>query len=158
MCLAIASVSGDAKPYTVKQVAEGLPVKNAIADRRLHNVGVITNAAEAGVTKVGAVPVGVTYAATHVVHPQVATHAVYSHTAYPYPLHYLGKREAEPYTLGQVAAGQTAGGEITAIDFGHGTGLQPAKAATHVVAANPVVYARAAYPYYNPLFGGVYYG
>merc|ERR1711882_36055 len=51
VCLAIASVSGDAKPYTVKQVAEGLPVKNAIADRRLHNVGVITNAAEAGVTK-----------------------------------------------------------------------------------------------------------
>merc|ERR1711882_9066 len=125
VCLAIASVSGDAKPYTVKQVAEGLPVKNAIADRRLHNVGVITNAAEAGVTKVGAVPVGVTYAATHVVHPQVSTHAVYSHTA---------------------------------IDFGHGTGLLPAKAATHVVAANPVVYARAAYPYYNPLIGGVYYG
>merc|ERR1711999_25589 len=149
VCLAIASVSGDAKPYTVKQVAEGLPVKNAIADRRLHNVGVITNAAEAGVTKVGAVPVGVTYAATHV---------VYSHTAYPYPLHYLGKRGAEPYTLGQVAAGQTAGGEITAIDFGHGTGLQPAKAATHVVAVNPVVYARAAYPYYNHLVGGVHLG
>merc|ERR1712098_977180 len=128
-------------PYTLKQVAEGLPVKNAIADRRLHNPGVITNAAEAGVKTVGAVPVGLPYAATPV---------VYHHTAYPYTLHHLGKREAEPYTLGQVAAGQTAGGEITAIDFGHGTGLQPAKAATHVVA--PVVYAHTAYS--HP-FGGV---
>merc|ERR1712083_588721 len=132
-----------------KQVAEGLPVKNAIADRRLHNPGVITNAAEAGVKTIGAVPVGLSYAATPV---------VYHRTVYPYTLHHLGKREAEPYTLGQVAAGQTAGGEITAIDFGHGTGLQPAKevklAATHVVAANPVVYAHTAYS--HP-FGGVYY-
>merc|ERR1711915_98871 len=39
VCLAIAFVSGDAKPYTLKQVAEGLPVKNAIADRRLHHLG-----------------------------------------------------------------------------------------------------------------------
>merc|ERR1711915_817172 len=147
VCLAIAFVSGDAKPYTLKQVAEGLPVKNAIADRRLHNPGVITNAAEAGVKTVGAVPVGLPYAATPV---------VYHHTAYPYTLHHLGKREAEPYTLRQVAAGQTAGGEITAIDFGHGTGLQPAKAVNPVVyAANPVVYAHTAYS--HP-FGGVYYG
>merc|ERR1711915_674057 len=89
------------------------------------------------------------------VNPVVYAHTAYPyyshHTAYPYTLHHLGKREAEPYTLGQVAAGQTAGGEITAIDFGHGTGLQPAKAATHVV------YAHTAYPYYSHPFGGVYY-
>merc|ERR1711920_588415 len=120
VCLAIAFVSGDAKPYTLKQVAEGLPVKNAIADRRLHNVGVITNAAEAGVKTVGAVPVGLPYAAL----PYAATPVVYHHTAYPYTLHHLGKREAEPYTLGQVAAG------------------------------NPVVYAHTAYPYYGGVYYG----
>merc|ERR1712128_397579 len=99
VCLAIAAVSGDAKPYTVAQVAAGLPVKNALADGRLHNVGVITNAVEAGVKTVGAIPAG--YAA-----------GVYA--GYPYARY--GKREAEaeakPYTIAQVATGQTNGGVI----------------------------------------------
>merc|ERR1711936_559247 len=99
----------------------GLPVKNAFLDGRLHNVGVITNAAEAGVKTVGALPV---------------TAGVYA--AHPYAVHY-GKREAEPYTLAQVALGQTAGGVVTGIDYGHGTGgLRPATAVKHVV---PAVYA-----------------
>jgi len=50
--LAISAVSGDAKPYTVAQVAAGLPVQNAVADGRLHNIGVIPNAAQAGVKTV----------------------------------------------------------------------------------------------------------
>merc|ERR1712027_73998 len=84
--------SADADPWTVAQVAAGEPAKNALAEGRLHNIGVITNAAEAGVTQVGGVAlnyaaVPATYAAVPALH-----HGVY-----------YGKREAEPYTLGQVA-------------------------------------------------------
>merc|ERR1712018_1009159 len=56
LSLVVVAVTGDAKPWTVAQVAAGEPVKNAIAEGRLHNIGVITNAAQAGVTHVGAVP------------------------------------------------------------------------------------------------------
>merc|ERR1712045_379880 len=111
LSLVVAAVTGDAKPWTLAQVAAGEPVKNALAEGRLHNIGVITNAAEAGVTHVGAVPLSYHVPTAHVV-PHV----------------YYGKREAEaePYTLAQVAAGQTAGGVITAIDYGHNTGgLRP---------------------------------
>merc|ERR1712241_540633 len=114
LSLVVVAVTGDAKPWTVAQVAAGEPVKNAIADGRLHNIGVITNAAEAGVTHVGAAP-----------HPY---HLTAVPTAVALPNYYYGKREAEadPYTQAQVAAGQTAGGVITAIDYGHNTGgLRP---------------------------------
>merc|ERR1711955_88537 len=122
----ISAVSGDAKPYTVAPVAAGLPVQNAVADGRLHNIGVITNAAQAGVKTVGALPL--TYA------------------GYPY-VHYYGKREAEPYTLGQVAAGLTAGGVVTGVDYGHGSGLVPATGVSYHV---PAVYAAHHYlPYYG---------
>merc|ERR1712106_105651 len=138
VCLAIAAVSGDAKPYTVAQVAAGLPVQNALAEGRLHNVGVITNAAEAGVKTVGAIPVG--YAAG--VYAGYPYAGVYS--GYPY-VHY-GKREAEaeadPYTIAQVATGQTNGGVITGIDYGHGTGLVPA-----VGVVPHVAYSTAYHPY-----------
>merc|ERR1712212_805918 len=156
--VAISAVSGDAKPYTVAQVAAGLPVQNAVADGRLHNIGVITNAAQAGVKTVGALPL--TYAGHPYVHYygkrdaepytlyQVATGqtnggvitGVYGHHGlvlphYPY-LHAYGKREAEPYTLGQVAAGLTAGGVVTGVDYGHGSGLVPATGVSY--AAHPV--------------------
>merc|ERR1712045_330990 len=129
LSLVVVAVTGDAKPWTVAQVATGEPVKNAIADGRLHNIGVITNAAEAGVTHVGAVPLSY-----HV--PAVLPHV------------YYGKREAEaePYTLAQVAAGQTAGGVITAIDYGHNTGgLRP------LVHHVPAVYS--AYHPYTAYYG-----
>merc|ERR1712106_14796 len=136
VCLAIAAVSGDAKPYTVAQVAAGLPVQNALADGRLHNVGVITNAAEAGVKTVGAIPLG--YAGG--VYAGYPYASVYS--GYPY-VHY-GKREAEaeadPYTIAQVATGQTHGGVITGISYGHGAGLVPAVG----------VVPHAAYSAYHP--------
>ena len=123
-------MSGDAKPWTVAQVAAGEPVKNAIAEGRLHNIGVITNAAEAGVTHVGAVPLSYHVPAVPAVLPHV----------------YYGKREAEPYTLAQVAAGQTAGGVITAIDYGHNTGgLRP------LVHHAPAVYS--AYHPYTAYYG-----
>merc|ERR1711913_217949 len=134
LSLVVVAVSGDAKPWTVAQVAAGEPVKNAIAEGRLHNIGVITNAAEAGVTHVGAVPLtyhvpagqtagGVITAIDYghntgglrpvVHHAPVVYSAAYHH---PYTAYY-GKREAEaePYTLAQVAAGQTAGGVITSV-------------------------------------------
>merc|ERR1712193_432844 len=75
----VVAVTGDAKPWTVAQVAAGEPVRNAIAEGRLHNIGVITNAAEAGVTHVGAVPLS---------YPLPAAAAI--------PHVYYGKREAEP--------------------------------------------------------------
>merc|ERR1711892_299527 len=148
VCLAIAAVSGDAKPYTIAQVAAGLPVKNALADGRPHNVGVITNAVEAGVKTVGALPVaaGVYSGYPFGVVPHVA--GVYS--AYPYGVHAYGKREAEPYTLEQVAHGKTAGGEVTGIDYGHGTGLQPATAVTHTVPAVYAAHIPAAYAPHVP--------
>ena len=132
LSLVVVAVTGDAKPWTLAQVAAGEPVKNAIAEGRLHNIGVITNAAQAGVTQVGAVPLS------------------YQVPALPYTAYY-GKREAEaePYTLAQVAAGQTAGGVITAIDYGHNTGgLRP------VVHHVPAVYS--AYSAYHPYTA--YYG
>merc|ERR1711878_119686 len=125
LSLVVAAVSGDAKPWTVAQVAAGEPVKNALAEGRLHNIGVITNAAEAGVTQVGAIPVSYQV-------PAALPHV------------YYGKREAEadPYTLAQVAAGQTAGGVITAIDYGHNTGgLRP------LVHHVPAVYSAYHHPY-----------
>merc|ERR1712025_1193713 len=129
LSLVVVAVTGDAKPWTVAQVAVGEPVRNAIAEGRLHNIGVITNAAEAGVTHIGAVPLSY-----HV--PAVLPHV------------YYGKREAEadPYTLAQVAAGQTAGGVITAIDYGHNTGgLRP------LVHHVPAVYS--AYHPYTAYYG-----
>merc|ERR1711955_82871 len=165
----ISTVSGDAKPYTAAQVAAGLPVQNAVADGRLHNIGVITNAAEAGVKTVGALPLA--YAGYPYVHyygkreadpytiHQVATGQTnggvitgisYGHGLviphHPY-LHAYGKREAEPYTLGQVAAGLTAGGVVTGVDYGHGSGLVPATGVSYHV---PAVYAAHHYlPYYG---------
>merc|ERR1712024_25495 len=129
LSLVVVAVTGDAKPWTVAQVAAGEPVKNAIADGRLHNIGVITNAAEAGVTHVGAVPLS------------------YHVPAAALPHVYYGKREAEadPYTLAQVAAGQTAGGVITHVG---GVPVVPHRApavysgysAYHPFAATPLVY------------------
>ena len=81
------AVSGDAKPYTLYQVATGQT-----------NGGIIT-----------AIDHGHGTGLRPLLHP---AGAVYAH--HPYTTYY-GKREAEPYTLAQVAAGQTAGGIITSV-------------------------------------------
>merc|ERR1711945_22673 len=84
------AVCGEADPYTIGQVLAGRTAG-----------GVIT---------------GVTY-------PGVGAVAGFPYTAVHHPFYY-GKREAEaepePYTIGQVLTGQTAGGAITHVDYGHG--------------------------------------
>jgi len=141
-CLAIVAVSGDAKPWTVAQVANGEHIRNALAEGRGHNVGVITNAAITP-TAHAALSYGV---------PQAVSYAGYPYT-YSVPSVYRGKREAEaepePYTLAQVAAGQTNGGLLTFVDHGHGTGHRPIVAAgppAYSVAV-PAVASYAGYPY-----------
>ena len=82
----------EAEPYTIGQVAHGLPVAHAIASGRAHNVGVIT---------------GVSYG-----------HGLgYGHVG-----GYYGKREAEPYTIGQVAYGLPVHNAI-ATGHAHNVGL-----------------------------------
>merc|ERR1711964_438188 len=94
--LAVA-VCGEADPYTIGQVLAGRTAG-----------GVITGVSYPGVGTVSGFP----YTAVHT--PVVG----YSH-----PVVY-GKREAEaepePYTIGQVLTGQTNGGAITHVDYGHG--------------------------------------
>merc|ERR1712184_224021 len=118
---------------------------------RLHNIGVITNAAEAGVTQVGGVALN--YAA-----PVVSYAASPVHYAAAFPaLHhgvYYGKREAEasPYTIGQVAAGLTNGGVITSVG---GVPVVP----HHAPVAAAVPAATYAYAAHVPhTYGSVYYG
>lgn len=130
----------EADPWTVAQVAAGEPVKNALAEGRLHNIGVITNAAEAGVTQVGGVAL---YNAVPAVHTAIP--AIHSAIPVVHSTVYYGKRDAEAYTPAQVAAGQTNGGLLTFVDHGHGTGHRP-------IVAAPAVYhypAAAAVHYYG---------
>merc|ERR1712098_929662 len=138
--LAVA-VCGEADPYTIGQVLTGRTAG-----------GVIT-----GVS--GAVA-GFPYGAVH--HPVVG----YSH---PY---LYGKREAEaePYTIGQVLTGQTNGGAITHVDYGHGlpkvagfpyTAVHTAAPVVHHgVYSHPVVYGKReaeAEPFYGYAAGVVPY-
>merc|ERR1712183_938797 len=89
-----ASVYGEAKPYTVGQVLAGAT-----------NGGVITSTTYHGGLKVAGFP--------HA--------AVVPALGYAAPVVY-GKREAEPepYTVGQVLAGHTAGGIITSTTYAGG--------------------------------------
>merc|ERR1712117_980119 len=73
----------DAEPYTIGQVAAGLPVANAYATGHPHNVGHISYVSH-GYTGYG-------------------HHGLVS--GYGYPVHHIGKRDAEPYTIGQIAGG-----------------------------------------------------
>merc|ERR1711890_214844 len=57
--------------------------------------------------------------------------------------------EADPYTIGQVLTGQTAGGVITGVTYGHGLGKVAGFPYTAVHAVAPVVYHgySAGYPF-----------
>merc|ERR1712107_591164 len=90
-----AVVAGDAKPYTVGQVLAGAT-----------HGGVITSTTYHGGLKVAGFP-------------HVATALVPAAVGYAAPVVY-GKREAEPYTVGQVLAGHTAGGVITSTTYAGG--------------------------------------
>merc|ERR1711954_523003 len=104
------AVCGEADPYTIGQVLTGRTAG-----------GVIT---------------GVTY-------PGVGTVAGFPYTAVHHPFYY-GKREAEaepePYTIGQVLTGQTKGGAITHVDYGHGLPKVAGFPYTAVHAFAPVVH------------------
>merc|ERR1711872_874962 len=114
--LAVA-VCGEADPYTIGQVLAGRTAG-----------GVITGVSYPGVGAVAGFP----YTAVHT--PVVG----YSH-----PVFY-GKREAEaepePYTIGQVLTGQTNGGAITHVDYGHGLPKVAGFPYTAVHAVAPVVH------------------
>merc|ERR1711955_51387 len=94
--LAVA-VCGEADPYTIGQVLTGRTAG-----------GVITGVSYPGVGAVAGFP-----------------YTAVPHIGYSHPVVY-GKREAEaepepePYTIGQVLTGQTNGGAITHVDYGHG--------------------------------------
>merc|ERR1711970_1521071 len=105
-----AAVHGDAKPYTVGQVLAGAT-----------NGGVITSTTYHGGLKVAGFP--------HA--------AVVPAIGYAAPVVY-GKREAEPYTIGQVLAGHTAGGVITSTTYAGGLTVPGLPLAHHY----PVVTAR----------------
>merc|ERR1712066_673065 len=110
--LAVAAVNADSDPYTIGQVASGLTWGGVVTGVDYSNgvvsgVGAIGNRAYAG--HVGYAGVGHLGYANHVVAAPSAysyspVHA-YSTPAYGYAGHYYGKREAEAYTIGQVAAG-----------------------------------------------------
>merc|ERR1712033_5033 len=104
------AVCGEADPYTIGQVLAGRTAG-----------GVIT---------------GVSY-------PGVGTVAGFPYTAVHHPFFY-GKREAEaepePYTIGQVLTGQTNGGAITHVDYGHGLPKVAGFPYTAVHAVAPVVH------------------
>merc|ERR1712098_72974 len=136
------TVCGEADPYTIGQVFTGRTAG-----------GVIT---------------GVTY-------PGVGAVAGFPYTAVHHPFYY-GKREAEaepePYTIGQVLTGQTAGGAITHVDYGHGLPMVAGfpYTAVHTVApvvhhgvvgySHPVVYGKReaeAEPFYGYAAGVVPY-
>merc|ERR1712243_156407 len=146
--LAVA-VCGEADPYTIGQVLAGRTAG-----------GVITGVSYPGVGAVAGFP-----------------YTAVPHIGYSHPVVY-GKREAEaepepePYTIGQVLTGQTAGGAITHVDYGHGL---PEVAgfpytAVHTVApvvhhgvvgySHPVVYGKReaeAEPFYGYAAGVVPY-
>merc|ERR1712126_300789 len=108
----VASVYGEAKPYTVGQVLAGAT-----------NGGLITSTTYHGGLKVAGFP--------HA--------AVVPALGYSAPVVY-GKREAEaePYTVGQVLAGHTAGGVITSTTYAGGLRVAGLPIAHHY----PVVYGK----------------
>merc|ERR1711887_421065 len=108
-----AAVHGDAKPYTVGQVLAGAT-----------NGGVITSTTYHGGLKVAGFP--------HA--------AVVPAIGYAAPVVY-GKREAEPYTVGQVLAGHTAGGVITSTTYAGGLKV-PGLPLAHIGYGHPVVYGK----------------
>merc|ERR1711925_18954 len=119
------AVCGEADPYTIGQVLTGRTAG-----------GVIT---------------GVSY-------PGVGTVAGFPYTAVHHPFYY-GKREAEaepePYTIGQVLTGQTAGGAITHVDYGHGLPKVAGFPYTAVHAVAPVVHhGVVGYSGYHPYVYG----
>merc|ERR1711922_44004 len=135
----VAAVSGEADPYTIGQVLAGQTNGGVLTSTTYHG-GV--KVAGFPYTKVAAVP-AVSYAAAY----------PYAHAGV-----YYGKREAEaePWTVGQIAAGAHV---AEAIKDGrpHNVGVIT-NAAIAPVAATHVVSAYAGYPYAYSGYPYAYYG
>merc|ERR1712198_454288 len=131
----VAAVAGEADPYTIGQVLAGQT-----------NGGVLTSTTYHGGVKVAGFPY------TAVAAPVV------SHAYAGYPYAYYGKREAEaePWTVGQIAAGAHV---AEAIKDGrpHNVGVIT-NAAIAPVAATHVVAGYSAYPYAYSGYPYAYYG
>merc|ERR1712215_597553 len=126
------AVCGEADPYTIGQVLTGRTAGGVITGVSYPVVGAVA---------------GFPYTAVH--HPVVG----YSH-----PVVY-GKREAkaepEPYTIGQVLTGQTNGGAITHVDYGHGLPKVAGFPYTAVHTVAPVVHhGVVGYSRYHPYVYG----
>ena len=109
----------EAEPWTIGQVAAGLPLANAAWEGRLHNPGYIA---------------GVSYGS-------------YGH--YPHHAAYYGKREAEAdaYTVGQVAAGLPVH-NAWATGHPHNVGVVTGVSSAHPALHHGYA-AYAAVPYYG---------
>ena len=126
---AVAAVSADptADAYTIGQVAAGLPFANAVATGHAHNPGYIAYTSYPASNLYAGYPAANLYAGHQLAYPAAG-------------LHYLGKRSADAYTLGQVAAG-----------------LPYAQALADGRAHNPGYIAYVSYPASN-LYAGHYLG
>jgi len=123
----------EAEPHTIGQVLAGAVAPGSVVKSIDYGHGLPKVPATLTSTPV------VTYAGLHV--------------PYIYGGHYIGKREAEaePYTIGQVLAGQVAQGSVVkSITYGHGLGTVPASL-TSVPAVKYSVpalhYGYGAFPY-----------
>merc|ERR1712133_171786 len=114
--LAVA-VCGEADPYTIGQVLAGRTAG-----------GVITGVSYPG----GGAVAGFPYTAV--------PHIGYSHPVVYRKREAEAEAEAEPYTIGQVLTGQTKGGAITHVDYGHGLPKVAGFPYTAVHAVAPVVH------------------
>merc|ERR1739838_502500 len=131
----------DSEPYTLGQVALGLPIHNAYATGHPHNVGVVTGVGyghigyygkrEAEPYTIGQVahglPIAHAIASGRAHNVGVITGVSYGHGlgygGYGHLGGYYGKREADSdaYTIGQVAHGLHRG-IVTGVSYGHGIG------------------------------------
>jgi len=152
----------EAEPWTIGQVAAGIPQSRAAAQGRL-GLTSFPYTSYSGLRVAGA-PV------VHTAVPAVASYAAAypAYSTYGYP-HYIGKREAEaeaePWTIGQVAAGipqakAIAEGRAHLSGFTHTSYSGLRVAGAPVYHAAPVVSSYAAYPssVYGYGYGLPYYG
>merc|ERR1711970_636518 len=131
--LALASVQGDSDPYTLGQVAYGATYGGVVTGidygyGHVAGYGAIGNRgfygkreADSEPYTLGQVALGLpihnAYATGHPHNAGVVTGVGYGH-GYGAGIYY-GKREAEAYTIGQVAYGG-ARGVVTGVDYGYG--------------------------------------
>merc|ERR1712168_354539 len=164
-----AEAEAEAEPWTIAQVAAGIPQAKAAAEGRL-GLSHFPYTSYSGFRVAGTpvVHTGAVAAAPAVVSSYAAfpTYSNYGYANYGYP-HYIGKREAEaeaePWTIGQVALGipqakAAAEGRAHLSGFTHTSYSGLRVAGAPVYHAAPVVSSYAAYPSVYGAYGLPYYG